>query len=756
MDERPMLRGIFAFEDEETPEWRRVVMSETTGGVPKFATKEECEDFIRKHCWRGSNPDFPKLQHVFSMFVDWQQITEILLPKIDEYDQKFPQEAVPEVSSNNRFVHGEGVAIAQNVDYRVNMPFHQQTNRESTLNTLQYLFFHMRCGIFVMIRRRRVVLFAPFANKDYENNWGHHVTFDSSDGTMFTYYREKKHYYRRENIIPDVNKWWANGNIICNEHCRYHNKEDETQYWGDQFLTQLRDMLENACKHRNIADCEFFINKRDHPHLKENLSEPYGFLFNKDDRNTEDDIPLTKNLYATYAPILSFYVSKRFADIPFPCSEDWEAATGLVFPQSFRHTHCDKCPCRNSVRCENDWECYCDIGGNGRKRHGIESVRDLFTASNFRKFYKPWSDKVNTAFFRGSATGGGTTIETNQRLHLAHLSNTWKKDSKMNAEVKSAALNRDGVDKELPLLNAEVTTWNLRDKKIAGKPMTFLRNEDFNFEAGRQHFIPIYEQSKFKYILYVEGHCAANRYAFLMRLGSVILKVESRCVADEMWYYPILKPFEDHVPIQSDLSDLAEKIIWCRENDEKCQQIAARAKELYETFVSKEAIHDYIEVICNRVAQRFQTAPKWYNRPMDVESMKKPDFGRCRGMCVGGPSARYCKRCLEMKESDDEARAKYDRDRKRSRDDKLDGSSLNDYGRNRKNRDRDHGRGRYSRCGDSRDYDRVDRGYSGISTRDDNIRDDKLHERSPKLSRVQQCRKCRRAKSACQCSFRGR
>ncbi|KAL4151888.1 hypothetical protein PRNP1_008825 [Phytophthora ramorum] len=761
MDERPMLRGIFAFEDEETPEWRRVVMSETSGGVPKFATKAECEDFIRKHCWRGSNPDFPKLQHVFSMLVDWQQITEVLVPKIHEYDAKFPLDPTPPVSEHNRFAQGEGLPIAEDVDYRVNMPFHRRTNRESTFNTLRYLFFHMRCGIFVMIRRRRVVIFAPFANKDYENNWGHNVTFDSSDGSMFAYYREKQRYYRRENIIPDVNKWWANGNIICNEHCRYRNKEDETQYWGDQFLTQLRDMLEDACKHRNIADCEFFINKRDYPHLKENLSEPYGFLFDKDDRNPNDDIPLTDHLYATYAPIMSFYVSKRFADIPFPCSEDWEAATGLVFPQSFKHTHCDQCPCRNPVHCENDWECFCDVGANNRKRHGIEGARDLFTANNFQKFYKPWGDKVNTAFFRGSATGGGTTIETNQRLHLAHLSNTWKTDPAMNGEAERDAATADHEQELVPLLNAEVTTWNLRDKKIAGKPMTFLHNEDFIFEGGRQHFIPIYEQSKFKYILYVEGHCAANRYAFLMRLGSVILKVESRCVADEMWYYPVLKPFEDHVPIKADLSDLAEKIQWCREHDDKCQQIAARANELYDKFVSKEAIHDYMEVICNRVAERFQITPTWYNRPEDVESMKKPDLGHSRGMCVGGASARYCKRCLEMKDDDEEERAKRDRERESSRNnDRAErgrGSfSYNDSGRDR-DRDRSRDRDRYNRSDRGGDYDRRDRGYGASSDRERYRRDDRDRgDRSPKRPRVQQCRKCRRAKSACQCSFRGR
>lgn len=42
---------------------------------------------------------------------------------------------------------------------------------------------------------------------------------------------------------------------------------------------------------------------------------------------------------------------------------------------------------------------------------------------------------------------------------------------------------------------------------------------------GRDNFVPIYEQARFKYLVYVEGHCAACRYSFLMRLGSVILKV---------------------------------------------------------------------------------------------------------------------------------------------------------------------------------------------------------------------------------------
>jgi hypothetical protein len=40
------------------------------------------------------------------------------------------------------------------------------------------------------------------------------------------------------------------------------------QVWGDFFLCQLKEMLSALCAERRVADCEFFLNKRDYPHLK--------------------------------------------------------------------------------------------------------------------------------------------------------------------------------------------------------------------------------------------------------------------------------------------------------------------------------------------------------------------------------------------------------------------------------------------------------------------------------------------------------
>jgi hypothetical protein len=71
-----------------------------------------------------------------------------------------------------------------------------------------------------MIRNNELVMFVPFVNKDYENTWGNAMKLDCPDGTLEGYYDIKSQYYRKENILPEMSKWWANGNIICNEHDR--------------------------------------------------------------------------------------------------------------------------------------------------------------------------------------------------------------------------------------------------------------------------------------------------------------------------------------------------------------------------------------------------------------------------------------------------------------------------------------------------------------------------------------------------------
>jgi hypothetical protein len=136
-------------------------------------------------------------------------------------------------------------------------------------------------------------MFVPFVNANYRNTWSDHLYWrtpgDSRQVDIHEYYDEKFARTRKEeNVIENTDEWWANRNIICNVH--KESDEVASQYWGDQFLAPLRDMMHELCRQRDVPDCEFFINKRDYPHLKVNkdsgkVVEPYGFIFDKDDRD---------------------------------------------------------------------------------------------------------------------------------------------------------------------------------------------------------------------------------------------------------------------------------------------------------------------------------------------------------------------------------------------------------------------------------------------------------------------------------------
>jgi hypothetical protein len=78
-------------------------------------------------------------------------------------------------------------------------------------------------------------------NIDYRNTWSEHLRLEG-DGTLDTYYTQKAGLYREEQIEPDRSKWWANGNIICNELTKLEDVT-QSQHWGDHFLAPLRDML---------------------------------------------------------------------------------------------------------------------------------------------------------------------------------------------------------------------------------------------------------------------------------------------------------------------------------------------------------------------------------------------------------------------------------------------------------------------------------------------------------------------------------
>jgi hypothetical protein len=195
----------------------------------------------------------------------------------------------------------------------------------------------------------------------------------------------------------------------------------------------------------------------------------------------------------------------------------------------------------------------------------------------------PWSDKLGRAFFRGTCTGTGTTPETNQRLHLAHLAVSWNDPS---------------------FLDAALTGWNTRDKVDPLTRLVSHVHRDRGLDVGPHRYVSLSEQCRFKYLLYVQGHSAASRFTSLLRTGSCILKVESDCKAPDLWYFPLLEAWVHYVPVKADLSNLRETIEWCRRNDDLCQNIAERAQQFYETHLTQESLMRYMACVLTRMAER--------------------------------------------------------------------------------------------------------------------------------------------------------
>lgn len=191
---------------------------------------------------------------------------------------------------------------------------------------------------------------------------------------------------------------------------------------------------------------------------------------------------------------------------------------------------------------------------------------DIRSSAAMAEHEVPWASRKATAFFRGGATGAGVTTEDNTRLHLASL--------------------HDG-----DLLDVGVVAWNSRDKKMRGKGVTFVKSEALPFDLAP--FVPVSAQQTYKYVVYADGHCAASRYGSMMRLGALILKVESReDVPGSLWLSPHLRggiingkgakgvARADHLVVAGDLSNLVDTVRWARKHDKEVRAIVRRCRAL--------------------------------------------------------------------------------------------------------------------------------------------------------------------------------
>lgn len=86
----------------------------------------------------------------------------------------------------------------------------------------------------------------------------------------------------------------------------------------------------------------------------------------------------------------------------------------------------------------------------------------------------------------------------------------------------------------------------------------------------------------------------------LLAGGSLIFKPESKYFEH---FYKDLQPFVHYIPVQSDLSDLVEKIQWAQKNDDKAEQIAKNGQKFANEKISPINIFCYHAHVLNEFSK---------------------------------------------------------------------------------------------------------------------------------------------------------
>ena len=186
-----------------------------------------------------------------------------------------------------------------------------------------------------------------------------------------------------------------------------------------------------------------------------------------------------------------------------------------------------------------------------------------------------WNEKIAMAIWRGTTTGGIDEESTWQEVPRAKLVRAALRfPTLIDAKFTEVAQSSDPE-----WLRSELSRQNL-----LGLPLS----------------IP--QMCRYKYVVDVDGNaCSYSRMYWCLLSRSCLLKVASSNI---QWYYGLLDPYVNYIPIQVGLEDLPTVFDWLQTHDKEAEVIAQRATHLAETELSREACLAYLYVLTHRWAGR--------------------------------------------------------------------------------------------------------------------------------------------------------
>jgi hypothetical protein len=163
-----------------------------------------------------------------------------------------------------------------------------------------------------------------------------------------------------------------------------------------------------------------------------------------------------------------------------------------------------------------------------------------YDAQNLIDDLIPWKEKKDILFWRGATS----SYSTSERIDPIYIINSNRYPIPTNCKFSTIIQDR----------KKDVEPWMLGDHT------------------------PMDEWFKYKYILNLPGNDASSSFPFILNSNSVALHPYP--FKWEMIYYADgIIPWVHFIPIEGDMSDLEEKIHWCKSHQDECKKIAERATE---------------------------------------------------------------------------------------------------------------------------------------------------------------------------------
>lgn len=220
-----------------------------------------------------------------------------------------------------------------------------------------------------------------------------------------------------------------------------------------------------------------------------------------------------------------------------------------------------------------------------------EVMRALDTQISITNFYNIyglndpdyWDKKINKAVFRGSPSGCGTYNNTNMRIKLSKLSKT----TELSKYVDSCLVGRGERSIKMDPIYGLSKNYN-KDILSAACP--------------NNKGLTMIQQSKFKYIIHIDGNVNAYRLLNTMLTGSLILRVKSNYIH---WADHILKEGIHYISIDGDLSNIESRIKWCIKHDIDCKRIAKNGMKIAEKLISSSFIYNTFITYFNYLSKKY-------------------------------------------------------------------------------------------------------------------------------------------------------